>query len=78
MPVGQASPEALYGNYYRRGQPFFKAICADRPISMAGVVCHNSHDLSTKRDYTRYDVRGGIIISFPSHEAMVSLRSALD
>jgi hypothetical protein len=33
---------------------------------MAGVVCHNSHELSTKRDYKKlYDVRGGIIISFP-------------
>jgi hypothetical protein len=65
MPVGQESPEALCGNYDRRGQTCFKAICADRPVSMASVVCPNSHDLSTKRDYTRYDVRGGIIISSP-------------
>jgi len=65
MPVGQESPEALYGNYDRRGQTWFKAICADRPIFMAGVVCPNSHELSTTRDYTRYDVRGGSIISFP-------------
>jgi hypothetical protein len=44
---------------------FFKAIFADRAVSMACVVCHNSHDLSTKRDYKLYDVMGGIIISFP-------------
>ena len=50
MPVGQESPDALYGNYDRRGQTLFKAICTDRPISMAGVVCPNSYDLGTKRD----------------------------
>lgn len=44
---------------------FFKAIFADRAISMACVTCHNSHALSTKRDYKLYDVVGGIIISFP-------------
>ena len=43
----------------------FKAIFADRAVSMACVMCHNSHDLSTKRDYKLYDVMGGIIISFP-------------
>jgi hypothetical protein len=44
---------------------YFKAIFADRAVSMACVACHNSHDLSTKRDYKLYDVMGGIIISFP-------------
>ncbi|MEK6784622.1 MAG: DUF3365 domain-containing protein [Nitrospirota bacterium] len=44
---------------------FFKAIFADRAVSMACVTCHNSHELSTKRDYKLYDVMGGIIISFP-------------
>jgi len=44
---------------------YFKAIFADRAVSMACVVCHNSHDLSTNRDYKLYDVMGGIIISFP-------------
>ena len=44
---------------------YFKAIFADRAVSMACVVCHNSHALSTKRDYKLYDVMGGIIISFP-------------
>jgi hypothetical protein len=44
---------------------YFKAIFADRAVSMTCVTCHNSHDLSTKRDYKLYDVMGGIIISFP-------------
>lgn len=44
---------------------FFKAIFADRAVSMVCVVCHNSHELSAKRDYKLYDVMGGIIISFP-------------
>jgi cytochrome c peroxidase len=48
-----------------RERRFFKAIFADRAVSMACVACHNSHELSTKRDYQLYDVMGGIIISFP-------------
>jgi hypothetical protein len=48
-----------------RERRFFKAIFADRAVSMACVACHNSHELSTKRDYKLYDVMGGIIISFP-------------
>ena len=43
----------------------FKAIFADRAVSMSCVACHNNHELSTKRDYKLYDVMGGIIISFP-------------
>jgi Protein of unknown function (DUF3365) len=44
---------------------YFKAIFADRAVTMACVACHNSHDLSAKRDYQLYDVMGGVIISFP-------------
>jgi cytochrome c peroxidase len=44
---------------------FFKAIFADRAVSVTCVACHNSHELSSKRDYKLYDVMGGIIISFP-------------
>lgn len=44
---------------------YFKAIFADRAVSMACVTCHNSHPLSAKRDYKLHDVMGGIIISFP-------------
>ena len=44
---------------------YFKAIFADRAVSMACVACHNNHHLSAKRDYKLYDVIGGVIISFP-------------
>ena len=44
---------------------YFKAIFADRAVSPSCVACHNSHQLSAKRDYKLYDVMGGIIISFP-------------
>ena len=44
---------------------YFKAIFADRAVTQACVACHNSHPLSSKRDYKLYDVMGGIIISFP-------------
>lgn len=44
---------------------YFKAIFADRAVSMACVACHNGHELSARRDYKLYDVIGGIIISFP-------------
>ena len=48
-----------------RDRRYFKAIFADRAVSMACVVCHNNHPLSAKRDYKLHDVIGGIIISFP-------------
>jgi len=48
-----------------RDRHIFKAIFADRAVSVACVACHNSHDQSPKRDYKLYDVMGGIIISFP-------------
>jgi hypothetical protein len=44
---------------------FFKAIFADRAVSISCVACHNNHEQSTKKDYKLYDVMGGIIISFP-------------
>jgi len=44
---------------------YFKAIFADRAVSMTCVMCHNSHPLSTKQDYKLHDVMGGVIISFP-------------
>jgi hypothetical protein len=47
------------------GKHFYKAIFADRAVSITCVACHNSHEMSTKRDYKLYDVMGGIIISFP-------------
>lgn len=53
------------GNITEGDRRYFKAIFADRAVSMACVACHNSHPLSAKRDYKLYDVIGGIIISFP-------------
>ncbi|MBX3332371.1 MAG: DUF3365 domain-containing protein [Nitrospira sp.] len=44
---------------------YFKAIFADRAVSMACILCHNNHPQSAKRDYKLHDVMGGIIISFP-------------
>jgi hypothetical protein len=44
---------------------YFKAIFADRAVSMTCVLCHNGHPLSVKRDYKLHDVMGGVIISFP-------------
>lgn len=47
------------------GRRYFKAIFADRAVSMACVACHNNHPLSARRDYRLHDVIGGVIISFP-------------
>lgn len=59
-------PQKPYTGIMTEGdRHYFKAIFADRAVSMACVACHNSHDLSAKRDYKLYDVMGGIIISFP-------------
>ena len=60
------NPKKPYTGIITEGdRHYFKAIFADRAVSMACVACHNSHDLSAKRDYKLYDVMGGIIISFP-------------
>lgn len=60
------NPRKSYTGIIAEGdRHFFKAIFADRAVSKACVACHNSHELSTKRDYKLYDVMGGIIISFP-------------
>ena len=60
------NPRKPYSGIISEGDKhFFKAIFADRAVSTTCVACHNSHELSTKRDYKLYDVMGGIIISFP-------------
>jgi len=60
------NPRKPYTGIITEGdRQYFKAIFADRAVSMACVMCHNSHHLSVKRDYKLYDVMGGIIISFP-------------
>lgn len=55
--------------YYRiieeNGRPYFNAFYADLAVSKACVNCHNTHLLSTRRDYKLGDVMGGLVISFP-------------
>jgi hypothetical protein len=63
--VAQNPRKPYTGVITEGGRHFFKAIFADRAVSLACVACHNSHELSTKRDYRLHDVMGGIIISFP-------------
>lgn len=58
--------------YYRiieeNGRPYFKAIYADLAVSKACVNCHNTHLLSTRRDYKLGDVMEGLVISFSIDE----------
>ncbi len=49
----------------RAKYPYFKAIYADRAVSIACVTCHNQHPRSLRRNYKLNDVMGGVIISFP-------------
>lgn len=44
---------------------YFQAIYADRAVSPACVVCHNSHPLSPKQDFKLNEVMGGIAITIP-------------
>ncbi|MDO8356583.1 MAG: DUF3365 domain-containing protein [Nitrospirota bacterium] len=44
---------------------FFQAIYPDVAVSPACINCHNSHRLSTKRDFKLNDVMGGIAITIP-------------
>jgi len=63
--VAKDSRKPYTGIIAEGNRHYFKAIFADRAVSMACVACHNSHHLSSKRDYKLYDVMGGVIISFP-------------
>ncbi len=47
------------------GQHRFHAIYPDKAIARRCVTCHNTHPKSSKRDFKRNDVMGGIEISFP-------------
>lgn len=49
----------------KNGVRMFQAVYADRAISQACVVCHNSHANSPRRDFKLNDVMGGIVITFP-------------
>ena len=44
---------------------FFQAIYPDLAISPACINCHNSHQLSPKRDFKLNDMMGGIAITIP-------------
>ena len=66
LKVVAEDPSEVYTGIITRGDKrFFKAIYADKAVSEACINCHNTHILSSKRDYKLGDVMGGIIISFP-------------
>jgi hypothetical protein len=44
---------------------YFQAIYPDLAVSPACITCHNSHQLSPKRDFKLNDVMGGIAITIP-------------
>ncbi len=60
------NPDIPYTGVIRSGKrKFFQAIYADRAVSEACVVCHNTHPMSPKRDFQRKDVMGGLVITIP-------------
>jgi len=69
LEVVAEDPSEVYAGTIKRGDlRYFKAIYADKAVSMACVNCHNAHLLSPKRDFKLGDVMGGLIISFPLKE----------
>ncbi|UCE64335.1 MAG: DUF3365 domain-containing protein, partial [Nitrospirota bacterium] len=60
------NPDKPYTGIIRSGKKqFFQAIYADRAVSEACVVCHNTHPMSPKRDFQQKDVMGGLVITIP-------------
>ena len=60
------SPGKPYTGVIKSGKKqFFQAIYADRAVSEACVVCHNTHPMSPKRDFEKGDVLGGLVITIP-------------
>ena len=47
------------------GKMQFNAIYPDMAVSKSCVKCHNTHPKSSKKDFKRGDVMGGILVSFP-------------
>ncbi len=47
---------------------FFQSIYADKGITQACIICHNSHPLSPKRDFQVGDLMGGVVITIPLDE----------
>ena len=44
---------------------FFQAIYADKAVSKACVICHNTHPMSPRRNFEVGDVLGGLVITIP-------------
>ena len=60
------NPDKPYTGVVKSGKKqFFQAIYADRAVSEACVVCHNTHPMSPKRDFKLKDVMGGLVITIP-------------
>lgn len=60
------NPEKPYTGIIKSGRKqFFQAVYADRAVSGACVVCHNTHPMSPKRDFKENDVMGGLVITIP-------------
>ena len=60
------NPDKPYTGIVKSGKKqFFQAIYADRGITEACVVCHNTHPRSPKRDFQPLDVMGGLVITIP-------------
>ncbi len=60
------NPDKPYTGVIQSGKKqFFQAIYADRAVSEACVVCHNTHPMSPKRDFQLKDVMGGLVITIP-------------
>ena len=60
------NPDKPYTGVIKSGKrQFFQAIYADRAVSEACVVCHNTHPMSPKRDFKLKDVMGGLVITIP-------------
>ena len=63
------SPDEPYTGVIKSGKKqFFQAIYADRAVSEACVVCHNTHPMSPKRDFHLKDVMGGLVITIPLNQ----------
>jgi len=63
------NPDKPYTGVIKSGKrQFFQAVYADRAVSEACVVCHNTHPMSPKRDFHLKDVMGGLVITIPLNQ----------
>ncbi len=61
----QDPDKAVTGIVTSGKKQYFQAIYADRAVSEACVVCHNTHPRSPKHDFKLGDVMGGVVITIP-------------